>query len=128
QPLPEAKDYRGYMFQTFAEGVAAAKALVQSGVPTAMIRLSDEEETYFFNALQHPESAADISMRFCIMLIGLEGSVAQVEAARTQSRSVVEAHGGVHFGEEIGTRWYENRFGMPYLRDPMMDRGLAVDT
>lgn len=128
QPVSEVKDYRGYMFQTFAEGVAAARALVQAGVPTAMIRLSDEDETYFFNALQHPEDAADITMRFCIMLVGIEGTAPQVEAARTQSRAIIEVNGGMHFGEEIGARWYENRFGMPYLRDPMMDRGLAVDT
>jgi alkyldihydroxyacetonephosphate synthase len=128
QPVPEVRDYRGYMFQTFAQGVAAARALVQTGVPTAMIRLSDEDETYFFNGLQHPEEAASITMRFCIMLVGIEGSAGHVEAVRAQSRALMEAHGGMHFGEDIGARWYENRFGMPYLRDPMLDRGLAVDT
>lgn len=128
QPVPQVKDYRAYMFQSFAQGVAAARALVQAGIATAMIRLSDEDETYFFNALQHPEDAADITMRFCIMLVGIEGSAESVESARAQSRALLEAHGGMHFGEDLGARWLENRFGMPYLRDPMMDRGLAVDT
>jgi alkyldihydroxyacetonephosphate synthase len=31
-------------------------------------------------------------------------------------------------GETQGQRWKEGRFNGPYLRDPMMDRGVGVDT
>ena len=37
-------------------------------------------------------------------------------------------HGGLPVGPKAGENWYKNRFEMPYLRDPLMDRGLGVDT
>jgi alkyldihydroxyacetonephosphate synthase len=128
RPLPAARDYRAYLFQEFAHGVEAARALVQGGLPLAMVRLSDPEETFFFNALQHPAEADSITARFCVMIIGIEGDAAGVEQTRAASRAVVEAHGGMHMGSELGAQWYANRFSMPYLRDPMLDRGLGLDT
>lgn len=127
-PCPEVKDYRGYMFADFASGVAATRTLMQQRVPTAMIRLSDEDETRFYSALHMGGEEPDPSMRFCIMLVGLEGAQAEVAHALQQSRTIIEGMGGMHMGESLGESWYEGRFETPYLRDPMMDRGLAVDT
>lgn len=128
QPKPEAMDYRGYMFQEFEKGCEAIRAIVQAGVPTAMIRLSDLEETYFFSALQMAGKGGPPRARFCMMIVGLEGDRASVDAALEKSRKIVEAGGGMHMGEGFGESWYKNRFGSPYLRDPMMDRGMGVDT
>ena len=36
--------------------------------------------------------------------------------------------GAISIGKGPGTRWFEGRFHGPYLRDPMMDRGVGVDT
>ncbi len=127
-PVPEVKDYRGYIFMDFASGVAATRALMQQRVPTAMIRLSDEDETRFYTALKMGGEAPDASVRFCAMLVGLEGTKEHVAAALVQSRAIIEAAGGVHMGESLGEGWYETRFENPYLRDPMLDRGLGVDT
>jgi len=44
-PLPQHRDYRGYLLPSFAEGVDAARELMQSGVAPAVLRLSDEAET-----------------------------------------------------------------------------------
>jgi alkyldihydroxyacetonephosphate synthase len=128
QPKPAAMDYRGYIFADFAKGCEAVRALVQSGVPTAMIRLSDLDETYFFSALQLAGKGGPPKARFCMMIVGLEGDAASVEAALPRSRKIIEAAGGTHMGESFGESWYKNRFGSPYLRDPMMDHGLGVDT
>ena len=49
--VPELKDYRGYIFPEFTVGVAAARALMQSETPPAMVRLSDPAETFFLQAL-----------------------------------------------------------------------------
>lgn len=128
QPKPEAMDYRGYIFPEFAKGCEAIRALVQSGVPTAMIRLSDLDETYFFSALQMAGKGDPPKARFCMMIVGLEGSRASVDAALAASRKIIEGAGGAHMGESFGESWYKNRFGSPNLRDPMMDRGMGVDT
>lgn len=130
-PAPEVKDYRGYVFPDFSSGVAAARDLNQQEVPTAMIRLSDAPETFFYNGLhtggEGMDSLDDIP-GFCLMLAGLEGDKETVDGARTRSRAIIERNGGMHMGEEMGQVWYKGRFEMPYLRDPMMDRGLGVDT
>lgn len=128
RPVPEARDYRAYLFQEFGAGVDAARAIAQSGLPVAMVRLSDPEETYFFNALQHPSEADAITARFCVMILGIEGGAEEVERARAESRALIEARGGMHLGSELGRQWHANRFSMPYLRDPMLDRGLGLDT
>jgi len=127
-PAPEVKDYRGYLFMDFAAGVAAAREMMQTGVQTAMIRLSDENETRFYTALTLGGQEPDPSVRFCAMLVGLEGSPAEVAHALGESRAIIEKHGGMHMGESLGENWYKGRFETPYLRDPMMDRGLGVDT
>ena len=126
--VPEKKDYRGYLFMDFGAAVNAARALMQSGVPTAMIRLSDYDETYFYAALKSGGEGPDPSMRFCAMLLGFEGAGDEVAHEAARGRAMVEQHGGIHMGEELGQSWYRGRFDTPYLRDPMMDRGLGVDT
>ena len=49
--VPETEDYRGYLFRSFAEGADAIRQIVQAEIPTAMLRLSDPDETYFFRTL-----------------------------------------------------------------------------
>ena len=127
-PVPEVKDYRGYIFTEFAAAVDTVRALMQSGVPTAMIRLSDPDETRFYTALKMSGEEPDPALRICAMLVGLEGDREAVEAALSASRAIIEGHGGMHFGESLGESWYAGRFETPYLRDPMLDRGLGVDT
>lgn len=128
QRLPEVKDYQGYIFAQFDKGVAAAREIVQSGIPTAMIRLSDADETFFFTALQTIGKGGEPKARFCVMLVGLEGDAASVDDARARTRVIIERNSGVHAGETLGQGWYHSRFNSPYLRDPMLDRGLGVDT
>jgi len=31
-------------------------------------------------------------------------------------------------GSGAGEKWYHGRFNSPYIRDPMMDRGIGIDT
>lgn len=127
-PVPEVKDYRGYIFMDFTAAVDTVRVLMQSGVPTAMIRLSDPDETRFYTALKMSGEEPDPALRICAMLVGLEGDREAVEAAMRASRAIIEGHGGMHFGESLGESWYKGRFETPYLRDPMLDRGLGVDT
>ena len=128
-PAPEVKDYRGYVFPEFEAGVAALREMMQRGVPNAMVRLSDAPETFFYNALDSGGGGTDASeVKFCLMLVGLEGDKASVDAALERSQAIIKGHGGMHMGTAPGEHWYQTRFETPYLRDPMMDRGLGVDT
>src|SRR5690606_40481227 len=64
----------------------------------------------------------------CVLMVGLEGPSAQVGLARRSALVLCTRQGGLFVGRGPGNSWYENRFSMPYLRDPLMDHGLGVDT
>ncbi|MBL9099623.1 MAG: FAD-binding oxidoreductase [Myxococcales bacterium] len=141
-PVPAHKDYRGYLFRSFAEGAAAIREIVQRQIPVAMLRLSDASETHFlqtFSAARHPPGVATrlgsrvVAMRGygegrCLLLVGLEGEHEAVLEAQVLTRSACERHNGLGIGSSPGTKWYAGRFMMPYLRDPLLDRGVAVET
>lgn len=139
--LPERKDYRGYLFKNFAAGVDAARRINHAEIPVAMVRLSDAPETYFFQTFSSSSSgglksklqAAYLKMKGfnetpCLMLIGHEGPKETVIWAQEQTEAICKRQGALALGTGPGKRWYHGRFDSPAIRDPMMDRGLGVDT
>ena len=140
--MPTASDYAAFLFRDFTSGAKAIRRIVQAGIPVASMRLSDGEETYFFQAFakagQQPTlkdklqaqylKAMGLGERPCALILGLEGDKALVEFARRAARALIKSCGGVSAGRGPGRRWYEGRFHGPYLRDPLMDRGIGIDT
>lgn len=139
---PETEDYRAYLFRTFEQGADAIRRIVQAEVPTAMLRLSDPDETFFFRTLGSAgkekgikDNLADAYLRLrgyadkpCVLLVGMEGSAANVSHARDRASRIISSAGGLHVGTSPGTSWKAGRFHGPMVRDPMMDHGLGVDT
>ncbi len=126
---PASKEYRAYFFSEFAAGVNATRALLQHDVPTAMVRLSDANETFFYSVLHGgAEVAENGPMGFCLMLVGFEGSAEETAYARGRAETILRDCGGADMGGGLGEMWLQTRFETPYLRDPMLDRGLGVDT
>jgi alkyldihydroxyacetonephosphate synthase len=142
QALPEVSDYRGFLFRDFASGITAVRQAMREEIPAAMLRLSDAEETRFYRAYsgigkkggiaaklaQAYLKARGIDGRACALIAGFEGSTAMVSAARGQFQSIAGRLGAVPLGTGPGKSWYAARFHSPYLRDPMLDRGVGVDT
>lgn len=127
--VPEKKEYRAYIFPEFESGVDAVRRLMQQPVPTAMVRLSDANETFFYSVLHGgAEVGENGPLGFCLMLVGFEGQAEQVDAYRAQADTILAACGGADMGTSMGELWLSTRFETPYLRDPMLDRGLGVDT
>ncbi|MEM1418859.1 MAG: FAD-binding oxidoreductase, partial [Myxococcota bacterium] len=140
--VPEARDYRAYLFRSFAAGAAAIRRIVQAELPVAMMRLSDADETHFFGSfralLEPPGTARGAAERGlsvagfgegrCALLVGLEGDTPNVRHAKRMSAWLCAREGGLPVGAGPGESWYARRFTMPYLRDPLLDRGVAVDT
>jgi alkyldihydroxyacetonephosphate synthase len=62
------------------------------------------------------------------MIAGFEGDTPTVAYARERFNLIARSAGALPLGEGQGRRWREARFHGPYLRDPMMDRGIGVDT
>ncbi|MEI9994020.1 MAG: FAD-binding oxidoreductase [Rhizomicrobium sp.] len=142
RPVPAASDYRGYLFRDFASGVAAIRTAVQDGVPATMLRLSDAAETRFYRAYGATGKRRGLRDRLaqifldsrgfddkaCALIAGFEGDAATVGRARRAFDALAKRHRALALGEGQGRRWKAGRFHGPYLRDPLMERGVGVDT
>ena len=141
-PAPAARDYRGYLFHDFASGAAAIRTAVQNELPATMLRLSDADETRFyraFGALGKKRSLKDkiadyvlksrgFDANACALIAGFEGDAHTVASSQKHFAAIAKKFGAMALGEGQGKRWREARFHGPYLREPMMDRGIGVDT
>ncbi|MGD0189229.1 MAG: FAD-binding oxidoreductase [Rhizomicrobium sp.] len=140
--LPQSSVYEGYLFRDFAGGITAIRQAVRDEIPVAMLRLSDPDETRFYRAYSGVGKKQSLSGRMaqayldmhgidaraCALIAGFEGTRQHVTSARRQFHAIAKRLGAVSIGEGPGRSWHKSRFHSPYLRDPMMDRGVGVDT
>jgi alkyldihydroxyacetonephosphate synthase len=107
-----------------------------------MLRVSDGDETRVYRTMAdigkpHGLKAA-LQERFLAMrgldvapaalIAGFEGDADEVAEAQKHFGKIAKRLGALSVGQSMGKRWYEGRFHGPYMRDPMMDRGVGVDT
>ncbi|MGN6517415.1 MAG: FAD-binding oxidoreductase [Rhizomicrobium sp.] len=142
KPLPQTSTYTGFLFRDFASGATAIRRAVQEDLPIAMLRLSDAEETRFYRAYgiagrkkRVAERIGDLYLRLrkfdgnaAAMIAGFEGQKFEVEHSRQRFGEIAKELGALVIGDGPGRRWLQGRFHGPYLREPLMDRGLGVDT
>lgn len=135
---PEVERFVAVFLPDWESGVATTRALVQQRVPLSMLRLSNAVETMTMLRLAGHASRVAWFERYLgwrgaggqktMMLLGLTGSRAQVEAAWRQAKAEFGARGGVSTGEMLGRKWAANRFASVYLRNALWDAGWAADT
>ncbi|HEY5338817.1 MAG TPA: FAD-binding oxidoreductase, partial [Rhizomicrobium sp.] len=142
RPAPAVSDYRGFLFRDFVSGAAAIRRAAQERLPFAMLRLSDAEETRFYRAYGMAGKSKGLGGRIAdaylrvrdfgagasAMIAGFEGDAADVGRSRKRFEAIAKELGAMSLGTGQGERWLQGRFHGPYLREPMMDRGLGVDT
>ena len=147
---PAERDYFMYAFKDFAEGVAIARQLVQSGATPALLRVSDEEETAASLALGSRgggtgwRNAGRRMVRKAVewrlerlgirppamstLLVGLEGTHDENRRQRRLVHAALRRRVVRQSRADAGSAWLETRFDLPYLRDELMDNHLLVDT
>jgi alkyldihydroxyacetonephosphate synthase len=128
------------LFPTWQAGLDASRHLAQERVPLTLLRLSDEPETEVAMTVglaHHPRMAPlverwlafrGIKGTGCLMLVGAAGPKRSVRRALTATRSLARRFGGVSLGTSPGRQWLRDRFRHPYLRDTLLDLGIATDT
>jgi alkyldihydroxyacetonephosphate synthase len=138
--VPEARDFVSFLFRDWESGALAVRRIVHAEIPMATLRLSDVEETRFFGAFRHvlkPSRIQETAQKAlgyggfdkpCVLMVGVEGAKSRVRSSQRQALAICTRSGGLFVGRGPGNSWYENRFEMPYLRDPMMDHGVGIDT
>jgi alkyldihydroxyacetonephosphate synthase len=138
---PAAKDYRGFLFRSFADGVRAIQECLDRGFAPSMIRLQDSGESELAFNMKSPSHGLEgwIQNRVkgwlksrgyvepCILIIGFEGEAKPVAATRRCALQIVKRHGGFPLGKSVGQTWSKDKFNIPYLRDYIMDYGCMAD-
>lgn len=141
-PAPAAHGERGMLFSSFAAASEAVRETVQEGVPVAMLRVSDADETELFDVLRRDparrfdpaaamlRAAARLGYREgrALLLYAHEGARSEVRRSLARVRAIGRAHGGLPLGRKPGRSWRRDRFRTPYLRDWLLDFDVAVDT
>jgi alkyldihydroxyacetonephosphate synthase len=142
--IPERRIILGYLFPTFAEGLAAMQELAASEHPVSLTRVSDANETQFSFAMRVRPTLLDkmqssalqlfLSRRrgydldqMCLAFIGYEGGRRHVAAERRAVGRLLKRHGGLCIGAGPGALYDQKKFDIPYIRDFLLDRGAPGD-
>lgn len=129
----------GTLVPSWDAGLDAARALLRARTGLALLRLSDEIETEVgvtlgLRAHRIAGAAARawlalrrVPDRACLVLAGAPDDRAGGRALE-EAGAILRERGGVGLGDRPGRRWLADRFRHPYLRDALLDRGVAVET
>jgi alkyldihydroxyacetonephosphate synthase len=141
--VPPVRKILGYLFPTWAAGLAAMRDIAASEASPSVTRLSDGPETAFSFAMREAPTPLDrvkskalqAFLRrkgwdlsaMCLSLIGYEGSTAHAARQRKLTERIVKRHGGVSIGQSPGRLYDQKKFDTPYIRDFLLDRGAPAD-
>jgi len=120
--LPEERAFRGLLFEDLFDGVEAVRAMVQSGLTPALVRL------------YNPAEGAPMLRKFgeddrkSLLILGWDGPAELVEAQRRLCLKSCENLGGKDLGPAVGEDWYENRFDVTALKRGVRKPGGIADT
>ena len=139
RPRPEETRLEAALVPGWEGGAAAARELVQAGVPLTLLRLSDAAETEVAMAVGLGAGFLGRLVRgwlrlrrvgegSCLLLLGAAGSPEAVDASLETARALLRPQVAVWLGARPGRRWLADRFRHPYLRDGLLDCGYATDT
>jgi alkyldihydroxyacetonephosphate synthase len=142
--IPPQRTILGYLFPTFADGLAAMQDLAASEYSVSVTRVSDANETQFSFAMRVEPTLLDKLQsealkaylrhrrgfdinQMCLSFIGYEGSDGHVATQRRAVGRLLRRHGGLCIGSGPGVLYDQKKFDIPYIRDFLLDRGAAGD-
>jgi alkyldihydroxyacetonephosphate synthase len=139
RPLPDVREYEGWSFRSFEEGLAAFREIEQAHTSADVSRLSDvaETQTSLASAGDSGGRAASLTRRWlklrghengCLAILGFEGEADEVADRANRARTLLRSAGGLRLGKRPGAAWLKQRYRAPYLRDELMDHGAIVET
>lgn len=144
RPIAEERKILGYLFPSFAAGLAAMRDIAASECDASVTRVSDAPETRFSFATRKRSTLLDKAQskalqafltrrkgfdleQMCLSFIGFEGSKDHVATQRKAAGRIVKRHGGLCVGSGPGVLYDQKKFDTPYIRDFLLDRGVAAD-
>jgi len=138
RPLPDVRRYEAWIVEDFEAGNEIVRNMAQSDSLPTIIRVSDRPETEVNLAMSLPSGVKGtlfgqyLKLRGredgSILIVGHEGSSAEVHRRRSDAARLIRRAGGVYLGQAAGRGWEKGRFHGPYLREALLDRGVLVET
>ncbi len=139
---PTTRICEGMMFESFAAGTQALKALAQEHAMPEIARLSDAAETRMSLALAGTGGLKGRLGRVylgargygegrtgrCLAILGFEGDADELQPRRERAIALARRYGGLTLGGSPGRAWLKGRFQAPYLRDELLTHGVMVET
>ena len=133
-PKPQVKEYGSLVFPSFDHGVRFLKELRQTGVLPASIRLVNNNEFRFGQALKPAPDflkgiMTSLQKFFLLKVLGfkpyemvactivMEGNSSEVAHQKKTIFSLAKSHKGQSGGSKNGQRGYMLTFGIAYIRD-----------
>jgi alkyldihydroxyacetonephosphate synthase len=141
--VPPERKILGYLFPTWADGLAAMRDIAASEAEPSVTRVSDSYETAFSFATRTDPTPLDrvkskalqAFLRrkgwdleaMCLSFIGYEGTADHVSSQRKLTERITKRHGGLCIGSSPGELYDQKKFDTPYIRDFLLDRGAPGD-
>ena len=143
--IPEVKKYGSLVFPTFKQGVDFLYALQRMGVLPASIRLLDNTQFRFGQALKPKPTSSEKLMsqvqrtflerikgfdvhQLAAATIVMEGSSEEVAYQEKQINALAKQFGGVVGGKTNGQRGYMLTYSIAYIRDFFADYYIVGET
>jgi len=137
-PLPERQRYGSILFRDFASGVAFLETLTRTGDLPASVRLVDNLQFQFGQALKPATRGWRVAksrlerayvtrlrgfdpQRMVACTLVFEGSAAAVRGQEKRVYALARRFAGMPAGSENGERGYQLTFGIAYIRDFAMN-------
>jgi alkyldihydroxyacetonephosphate synthase len=144
-PLPAAQSHGSVLFKCFEDGFEFMRDVQRSGQIPASIRLMDNLQFQFGQALKPKKEGLAVLMSrleklYVLKLKGFEadkmvactllfeGSAEEVAAQEKTVYALAARHGGMKAGSENGERGYQLTFAIAYIRDFMMDHHILAES
>jgi alkyldihydroxyacetonephosphate synthase len=137
RPAPAQRAYEGLFFEDFAAGARGLRELAREHALPEVARLSDTTETRVSLTLAGGGAKAALGAAYlrlrgygdgCLVIVGFEGSGAELHARRSRALRLLRGSGALRLGRSPGRAWLRSRFEGPYLRDELLDHGVLVET
>ncbi|MDI1431648.1 FAD-binding oxidoreductase [Polyangium sorediatum] len=134
-PVPEVQRYGSVIFPDLERGLAFLYDLQQAGAVPASVRVMDNTQFHFGQALKpkksgllaHAKSRAEQLLvtkikgfdphQLAVATIVFEGTKDEVEFQEKTLYRIAKQHGGLKAGAANGERGYQLTFGIAYIRD-----------
>ena len=143
---PQQTRFAAFFFKSFEEGLHAYREILQSGYKPAVMRISDSEETYYNIVaqtlmrdppkmpflyrylLKYLEKRGYLVDSRCMAIMSFEGDPKLVDLTFNKAKAYVKKFGGYYLGSRPAKSWHKRRFELPFIRDPLVDYGILIET